>query len=92
MGILNFTIHSITQHISNIGIKNAFSQLMAVDLNISKNAGNKESRSYCETQAGQWVCAVKDYVRKLDYGEVVVRVHAGKVVQVHKTEKIQFGS
>jgi len=49
-----------------------------------------DTQTYCNTRNGQWVCAVKDYVRNLDYGEIVIRVHGGKVVQVHKTEKIQF--
>jgi hypothetical protein len=47
-------------------------------------------QDYCKTPVGKWVMVVKDYVKQLEYGEVVIRIHGGKVVQVHKTEKIQF--
>jgi hypothetical protein len=45
---------------------------------------------YCKTCGGRWVSTVKDYVQQLQYGEVNVIVHDGKVVQVEKTEKVRF--
>ena len=47
--------------------------------------------SYCETENGRWVSVVKNYIQNLNYGEVVLSVHAGRVVQVERTEKVRFG-
>ena len=48
------------------------------------------TQSYCETENGQWVATVKKFIQNLDYGEVVLSVHAGRVVQVERTEKVRF--
>jgi hypothetical protein len=49
-----------------------------------------DTGAYCGTQDGRWVKSVKDYVKSLEFGEVILTVHNGHVVQVQKTEKIRF--
>ena len=49
-----------------------------------------DNPDYCQTCGGRWVATVKEYVQQLNYGEVNVIVHDGKVVQVEKTEKLRF--
>lgn len=52
---------------------------------------NKDRQnSYCETHQGQWVAVVKEYIKQLNYGEVHLTIHDGRVVQVEKTEKVRF--
>lgn len=57
---------------------------------LHESHGIGDETRYCETHHGQWVRTVNEYVRSVEYGEVVIRIHGGKVVQVHKTEKVQF--
>lgn len=49
-----------------------------------------EPPSYCATRAGQWVRLVRDYVKEVQFGEVHLTVHKGKVVEVRKIEKVRF--
>lgn len=44
----------------------------------------------CKLAQGRWIVEVRRAVEQLDYGEVVVSVHQGKVVQVQKTTKVRF--
>ncbi len=53
-------------------------------------AHGEDGEAYCETENGRWVGIVKKFIQGLDYGEVVLSVHAGKVVQVERTEKVRF--
>lgn len=53
-------------------------------------SGHDCKQDYCQTCDGRWVASVKDYVKQLNYGEVHLIVHDGKVVQVEKTEKVRF--
>jgi len=46
--------------------------------------------NYCETHQGQWISTVKEYIKQLNYGEVHLTIHDGRVVQVEKTEKVRF--
>ncbi|MDF7823738.1 YezD family protein [Pontiellaceae bacterium B12227] len=48
------------------------------------------SGSYCNTQDGRWIISVKNYVKSLEFGEVILTAHNGHVVQLEKTEKVQF--
>ena len=40
--------------------------------------------------AESWISVVQDKVKTLDYGAVQIVVHAGKVVQVERTERLRF--
>ena len=44
----------------------------------------------CKRDQGRWIVEVRRAVEQLNYGEVVVSVHQGKVVQVQKTTKVRF--
>jgi len=46
--------------------------------------------SYCSTRDGQWVKLVREFVKALQYGEVHLSVHKGRVVEVRKLEKMRF--
>lgn len=46
--------------------------------------------NYCQTNLGQWIPTVKEYIKSLNYGEVHLTIHDGRVVQVEKTEKVRF--
>lgn len=54
------------------------------------SCNGNHSGTYCETQQGQWISTVKNYIKQLEYGEVRLTIHEGKVVQVEKTEKVRF--
>lgn len=45
---------------------------------------------YCETKSGQWVKAVKEIIRQMEFGEVHLTIHKGKVVELRKLEKYRF--
>jgi len=49
-----------------------------------------EAPSYCATQPGQWVRIVRDFVKVLQFGEVHLTVHKGRVIEVRKIEKVRF--
>ncbi len=49
-----------------------------------------EKETYCQTKSGQWVFVVRDFIKDLKFGDVILTVHDGKVVQVQKTEKVRF--
>ncbi len=46
--------------------------------------------SYCATSGGQWIKLVKEFVKSLQYGEIHLSVHKGRVVEVRKMEKVRF--
>jgi len=46
--------------------------------------------SYCSTRDGQWVKSVRESVKMLQYGEVHLSVHEGRVVEVRKLEKLRI--
>jgi hypothetical protein len=46
--------------------------------------------SYCHTRDGQWVRLVREYVKEIQFGEVHLTVHKGRVVEVRKMEKVRF--
>lgn len=45
---------------------------------------------YCETAEGRWAGVVREYIGNLRYGEVILTVHEGKVVQIERSEKVRF--
>jgi hypothetical protein len=50
---------------------------------------NKELE-YCETLPGKWVKVVRDMICELEFGEVQLSVHRGRVTEVRKLEKFRF--
>ena len=46
--------------------------------------------SYCSTHPGKWVRVVRDFLQTLNYGEVHLTVHKGRVIEVRKIEKTRF--
>lgn len=54
----------------------------------SVNEGDKET--YCQTKNGQWVSVVREFIKDIKFGDVILTVHDGRVVQVQKTEKVRF--
>lgn len=61
-----------------------------LDCAASGSSRSEEGPNYCETEHGRWVGVVKEFVENLHYGEVVLSVHGGRVVQVERTEKVRF--
>ncbi|WP_035277471.1 YezD family protein [Desulforegula conservatrix] len=49
-----------------------------------------EKETYCQTKNGQWVSVVREFIKDLKFGDVILTVHDGCVVQVQKTEKVRF--
>jgi hypothetical protein len=45
---------------------------------------------YCETVPGKWVKVVRDMIRELEFGEVQLSIHRGRVTEVRKLEKFRF--
>ncbi|MEI6891674.1 MAG: YezD family protein [Pontiella sp.] len=56
----------------------------------TKQHFDHDNGTYCGTQDGRWVKSVKEYVKSLEFVEVILSVHNGQVVQIQKTEKIRF--
>jgi hypothetical protein len=50
---------------------------------------NKELE-YCETNPGKWVKVVREMIRELEFGEVQLSIHRGRVTEVRKLEKFRF--
>ena len=46
--------------------------------------------SYCVTRGGKWVQLVREFVKSIQYGEIHISVHKGRVVEVRKMEKVRF--
>lgn len=61
-------------------------------MNKSFDNSDSASPSYCETDSGKWIKTVKSIIRNLDFGEVQLSVHKGKIVEIRKIEKIRLGS
>jgi len=59
-------------------------------MNINDSLPENEKETYCQTKNGQWVSVVRDFIKDLKFGDVILSVHDGKVVQVQKTEKVRF--
>ena len=55
-----------------------------------KPSRDEHEPNYCETEPGRWVGVVKEFIQDLNYGEVVLSVHGGRVVQVERTEKVRL--
>jgi len=45
---------------------------------------------YCETDDGRWAGVVRSFIENLRFGEVVLTIHEGKVVQVERSEKVRL--
>jgi hypothetical protein len=52
---------------------------------------NKEPE-YCETLPGKWVKVVRDMIGGLEFGEVQLSIHRGRVIEIRKLEKMRFDS
>ena len=48
------------------------------------------SHDYCRTEEGRWAAVVRRYIADLRFGEVVLTIHDGRVVQIEKKEKVRF--
>jgi hypothetical protein len=60
----------------------------------SSDSRRRQSRDVTPTSgpetAESWISVVQEKVKTLDYGAVQIVVHAGKVVQVERTERLRF--
>jgi hypothetical protein len=56
----------------------------------AKAAQKGEGHGYCETQEGRWAAVVRRHIQNLRYGEVILTVHDGRVVQIERSEKVRF--
>jgi hypothetical protein len=45
---------------------------------------------YCKTHDGRWAGVVRNYIENLRFGEVILTVHDGRVVQIERSEKVRF--
>ncbi|MDR1817644.1 MAG: YezD family protein [Puniceicoccales bacterium] len=45
---------------------------------------------YCETDAGRWVRVVRRMISNLEFGEIQLTIHRGRVTEVRKMEKFRF--
>jgi hypothetical protein len=52
--------------------------------------GHDCQHEYCETESGRWVKVVRAMICDLEFGEVQLSVHRGRVVEIRKLEKIRF--
>lgn len=57
---------------------------------MSKDEQKGDSQDYCETNSGKWIKTVRSIIANLEFGEVHLTVHRGKVVEVRRIEKIRL--
>jgi len=50
----------------------------------------ESGKGYCETHDGRWAGVVRGYIENLRFGEVILTVHDGRVVQIERSEKVRF--
>lgn len=80
--------------LSDITIKREISSPIRTVANWGKNAtchaGDAENATFCSTHPGKWVRVVRDFLKTLNYGEVHLTVHKGRIIEVRKIEKTRF--
>jgi hypothetical protein len=54
------------------------------------DTSKSKAPEYCETTLGKWVKVVRDMIRDLEFGEVQLSIHRGRVTEVRKLEKFRF--
>lgn len=61
-----------------------------IKMEIADSFNNNEKETYCQTKNGQWISVVREFIKDIKFGDVILTVHEGRVVQVQKTEKVRF--
>ncbi|MDR2862882.1 MAG: YezD family protein [Puniceicoccales bacterium] len=54
------------------------------------DTSDDKENEYCETVPGKWVKIVRAMIHEVEFGEVQLSIHRGRVTEVRKLEKVRL--